>query len=66
MSTLINAKAAAEKLGYRTTGALYNAVKREAIPCVRVGEALRFDPEELDRWIEMLKKRRNARIRLAG
>lgn len=54
--TLINAKEAAHKLGF-TRAALYNAVARHGIPHVRIGEAMRFDPIDLDRYIDLLKKR---------
>lgn len=57
VSVLIDATKAAEKLGYRSRFALYKAVSRHAIPHVRIGECLRFDPAELDRYIDLLKKR---------
>lgn len=55
--TLIDATAAAQKLGYPTTSGLYHAIQRHGIPHVRIGESIRFDPADLDRYIELLKKR---------
>lgn len=41
----------AEKLSY-SVGHLYNLVNRGEIPCVKLSrKALRFDPDEIDRWI---------------
>lgn len=56
MSVLINADAAAAKLGC-TRKSLYAAVARHGVPHVRLGESIRFDPVDLDRFIELLKTR---------
>jgi hypothetical protein len=59
MSVLINARDAAVKLGYRTPKALAEAVRKQGIPHVKIGRLLRFDPVELDQYIEVLKARRD-------
>ena len=56
MAVLITAKDAAQKLGFSRSG-LYHAITRHGIPHVRIGDSLRFDPADLDRYIELLKKR---------
>jgi len=56
VSVLINATDAAKKLGCSRPG-LYKAVERHGIPHVRIGESHSIDPVDLDRYIELLKKR---------
>ena len=51
MDKLLTAKQVAEALNihrYR----LYQLVRTETIPVVRIGRALRFRPEELEAWIK--------------
>jgi excisionase family DNA binding protein len=57
MSELIDAFGAAKKLGFSTRSGLYHAIARHGIPHVRLGDSLRFDPADLDRYIDLLKKR---------
>jgi len=52
--TLINATDAAKRLGWSRFG-LYKLVARQGIPHIRVGKVVRFDPADLDRWIELQK-----------
>lgn len=54
VSVLINAAAAAEKLGWTRAG-LYKLVARKGLPHIRIDGVLRFDPADLDRWIEVQK-----------
>ncbi len=56
MADLITADAAAKKLGWSRYG-LYKAVAKFGIPHLRFGDLLRFDPDDLDSWIEMQKRR---------
>jgi excisionase family DNA binding protein len=36
---------------------LFELTRRSEIPCVRIGRAVRYDPRDLDRWIEAQKLR---------
>ena len=48
---LLNIKEASEYLGIPTKS-LYKLVWQRRIPFVKIGKALRFDKERLDKWIE--------------
>jgi len=48
---LLNIKEASEYLGI-TVGSLYKLVWQRRIPFVKIGKALRFDKEKIDKWIE--------------
>lgn len=37
---------------------IYDWTHRGTIPCVKVGRLLRFDPNEIERWIKNNNKRR--------
>ncbi len=41
---------------------LWGLTKRDEIPCVRIGRAVRYDPTDLTRWIEGQKVRRGRDI----
>ncbi len=49
-SRLINVTEAAEWLGV-TSQTLYKMVSHRRVPYVKVGGALKFDPEKLQAWI---------------
>ena len=49
-SGLVNVEAAAEILGVQVS-TVYAWAEQERVPHVRLGRALRFDPEVLRRWI---------------
>ena len=51
LSRWLPADAAAAYLGFSSRKALYQAVRRGQIPGHRIGRRLRFDPAELDRWL---------------
>ena len=53
---LIGAKQAAQLLGIKLA-TLYVWCEQERIPFVRLGWALRFDPDELESWIELHRVR---------
>lgn len=48
---LVNVDTAAELLGVQVS-TLYAWCEQERVPHVRLGRALRFDPDVLRRWIE--------------
>ena len=48
---LLNVKQAAEYLS-RTPNAIRNLIAAGAIPMVRIGRRIFFDPRELDAWID--------------
>ncbi len=48
---LLNIKEASEYLGI-PKGSLYKLVWQRRIPFVKIGKALRFDKEKIDKWIE--------------
>jgi Helix-turn-helix domain len=54
-SKLLDAKAAGELLGVPATWLLAQA-RRDAVPHVRLGKYVRFDPTDLERWIETVKR----------
>jgi len=31
--------------------AIYDMVRRGAIPCIRIGYSVRFDPDEIEKWL---------------
>ena len=35
----------------------YEAAARGELPCIRLGGMLRFDPDEIDRWLRQLPRR---------
>lgn len=55
---LIDVTTMAEKLG-STVGSVYAKVSMRAIPqwcVVKIGKALRFDEEAVDKWLESLRQ----------
>lgn len=56
---LWDAARTAEQLGMSQSW-VYKAAERGDLPCVRLGSALRFEPEAVRRWVQNLsrKKRR--------
>jgi excisionase family DNA binding protein len=50
MKRLYTAQDLAEMLSC-TTATIYNQVRLGAIPHIRIGRLIRFDPDEIDRWI---------------
>jgi excisionase family DNA binding protein len=53
---LVDAKAVAERLGVPKSWVLESA-RRDAIPTVRLGRYVRFDLDDVDRWVEDCKRR---------
>jgi len=51
---LLNIKDTAEMLNVSVSW-LYQKVGRREIPFVRMGRALRFDMDEIERWVETQK-----------
>lgn len=51
MQALLNRRAAAALLGKPPSWVSY-AVQRGLLPFVRVGQQLRFRPEELEQWVK--------------
>lgn len=47
---LVKIERAAEITGYKK-GYLYELVFKNAIPYIRINRSIRFDPEELERWM---------------
>lgn len=47
---LVKIDRAAEITGYKK-GYLYELVFKNAIPYIRINRSIRFDPEELERWM---------------
>jgi len=35
---------------------LYDAAARGALPCIRLGGMLRFDPEQLEQWLRQFQR----------
>lgn len=35
---------------------LYDAATRGALPCIRLGGMLRFDPDQLEQWLRQLRR----------
>jgi excisionase family DNA binding protein len=33
--------------------AIYDMVRRGAIPCIRIGYSVRFDPDEIAKWLQV-------------
>jgi len=54
-SRLLNAKAAGELLGVPASWLLAQA-RQNGVPHVRLGRYVRFDPADLERWIESVKR----------
>jgi excisionase family DNA binding protein len=52
---LLDAKAVAERLGVPTTWVLESA-RSGAMPCVRLGRYVRFDPADVEAWLESCKQ----------
>ena len=52
---LLNVNEAAEYIG-TSPGTMYQKVHLNEIPYVKIGRALRFDVNDLDEWIDKLKK----------
>lgn len=52
---LLDAKAAGELLGVPATWLLAQA-RRDAVPHLRFGKYVRFDPADLERWIVSVKR----------
>ena len=55
MTRLLDAKAAGELLGVPSTWLLAQA-RRDAVPHLRLGKYVRFDPGDLERWIQSVKR----------
>jgi len=51
MKKLLTPRECAEMLSLSVSG-IYNYVYEKKIPYKKVGRRLRFDPEEIERWIE--------------
>lgn len=45
----LNIDDVAERYGYKR-GSIYNLVNKRKIPFVKIGDALRFDEKELEKW----------------
>jgi excisionase family DNA binding protein len=50
LSNLLTAEQVAKKLG-KPTSWVYNNLRREGIPFIKLGQQYRFAEEELDTWI---------------
>jgi excisionase family DNA binding protein len=60
MPTLLwNSRQAAKALGI-SERKLWDLTKKGAIPCVRIGRAVRYDPADIRTWIEIQKDRAQA------
>ena len=59
MGPWMNAEQAAEYLGFSSTKAIYQSVRRGQIPAHRLGNRLRFSAKELD---ELLLKNRTMTV----
>ncbi len=57
---LLRARRAAEILAI-SPRKLWELTNRGEIPCVRIGRAVRYDPNDLAFWIEKSKKQQSAR-----
>jgi excisionase family DNA binding protein len=57
---LLNADEVAEQIGM-TTDYVYALARRDAIPHLRFGRALRFRVEAIDRWLEETERGNGAR-----
>jgi excisionase family DNA binding protein len=53
---LITARDAAKALSI-SERCLWQLTKDGAIPCVRVGRLVRYDPNDLEQWIDQAKER---------
>lgn len=56
MKKLIGIKKLAEQLD-TTSNTLYDWIRLRKIPCYKVGHSVKFDVEEIDKWLE--KKKQN-------
>jgi excisionase family DNA binding protein len=52
---LVDASAVAERLGVPKSWVLESA-RSGAMPCVRLGRYVRFDEDDVDRWLESCKQ----------
>jgi hypothetical protein len=52
---LLDAKAAGDLLGVPATWLLAQA-REDKVPHVRLGKYVRYDPEDLERWIATVKR----------
>jgi excisionase family DNA binding protein len=52
---LVDAQAVADRLGVRKSWVLQQA-RADAIPTVRLGRYVRFDPDDVAAWVESCKK----------
>jgi len=54
-SGLLKVKAVAEKLGLAVP-TIYQFAQRGLLPCVKLGRAVRFRPESLERFLDIREK----------
>jgi excisionase family DNA binding protein len=54
LKSMNNALTVTELAGMLHMGktAIYDMVRREAIPCIRFGYSVRFDPQEIADWLQ--------------
>lgn len=64
LRSLLTAKEAAEVLAI-STRTLWTMTNAGEIPCVRIGRAVRYDPEDLSRWIQKKKRKSTGAITAA-
>jgi len=50
MIKLLTIEELAIKLGI-SKGSLYNMTSKQAIPFVKIGKRIRFDEQEIDKWV---------------
>lgn len=51
MSLLLNAKQTAERLNINVY-TLYSLSRRKQIPTIRIGKLVRYDRDEVEKWLE--------------
>lgn len=62
MDALLRARDVAERLSI-SASAVYRLAEIGDLPCVRIGAAVRFDPADVDRYIE---RHRSGAVRTIG
>lgn len=55
LKKLLTVKEVMELLGVSRSW-LYDAAARGALPCIRIGGMLRFDPEQLEQWLRQFQR----------
>jgi excisionase family DNA binding protein len=53
--TLLNAADASKRLGWRSRFGVYKLIAHHGLPHIRIGDVIRFDPDDLDRWVQLQK-----------